>query len=157
MHINGSALSWIIIIVIILLIFKPFKKASSKPRTSNQQALVNEVLAAIDQYAPDFQTIKVGVAANCRPSTENPTASGGILAYIGRSVCFAYDFEEHGYSAGEKMWRILAAEIAKRYGGKYEEITRQTAVEHSEIAGYYVISGRYIDAERERQRNMRKC
>lgn len=157
MHINGSTISWIIVIVIILLIFKPFKKASSKPRTSNQQALVNEVLAAIDQYAPDFQTIKVGKEANCRPSTENPTASGGVLAYIGRSVCYAYDFEEHGYSAGEKMWRILAAEIAKRYGGKYEEITRPTAVDHSEIAGYYVISGRYIDAERERQRNMRKC
>ncbi len=145
MHINGSALSWIIIIVIILLIFKPFKRASTKLRTSNQQALLNEVLAAIDQYAPDFQTIEVGRAA------------GGVLAYSGGGRCYAYNFAEHGYSAGEKMWRILAAEIAKRYGGKYSEIRRETAFDHSEITGYYVISGRYIDAERERQRNMRKC
>ena len=145
MHINGSALSWIIIIVIILLIFKPFKKASSKPRTINQKALLNEVLAAIDQYAPDFQTIKVGRAA------------GGVLAYSGGGGYYAYNFAEHGYSAGKKMWRILAAEIAKRYGGKYKEITGPTGGDYNEITGYYVISGRYIDAERERQRNIRKC
>lgn len=149
-------MQWVILIIILLVIFRPFKKLSNTPITSNQQALVNEVLAEIGQYAPDFDELRIGACVHCRSAIENPTKSGGIWAYKGRTVYLTYDFEEHGYSAGKKMWRILASEVVKHYGGEFYEHFRATS-DHNEVDGYIVNSARYIVELRERQKNMRKC
>lgn len=144
-------LSFLFLIVLIVVIKSAAKSAKEKreeagkrPQNAAQRGLVDEVIAAIERSAHDFD------GAFVHPSSRFEYAPGdGYVSFgsLGGNQ-FKYDFKSHGYVVSEKMALILASEIAKHFGGE----CRSAFNYDHDFCGYNVVSLRQLAEEREKKR-----
>lgn len=114
-----NLLPLILLIVVIMSVKSKREEASKRPQNAAQRGLVDEVIAAIERSAHDFN------GAFVHPSSRFEYAPGdGYVSFgsLGENQ-FQYDFKSHGYVVGEKMALILATEIAKHFGGESAQLT----------------------------------
>lgn len=141
-----SFLFLIVLIVVIKSVAKSAKErreeASRHPQNAAQQGLVDEVIAAIERSAHDFN------GAYVRPSHDNVPGYGYVSFESLGGNQFKYDFISHGYVVSEKMALILASEIAKHFGGE----CRSAFNYDHDFCGYNVVSLRQLAEEREKKR-----
>ena len=120
------------------------EEASKRPQNAAQRGLVDEVIAAIERSAHDFD------GAFVSPSLGHDNVPGyGYVSFgsLGGNQ-FQYDFNSHGYVVSEKMALILATEIAKHFGGE----CRSAFNYDHDFCGYNVVSLRQLAEEREKKR-----
>lgn len=139
-----NLLPLILLIVVIMSVKSKREKASNRPQNAAQQGLVDEVIAAIERSAHDFD------GAFVHPSSRFEYAPGdGYVSFgsLGGNQ-FQYDFKSHGYVVSEKMALILASEIAKHFGGECRSVFN----DDNFLIGYRVVSLHQLAEEREKKR-----
>ena len=134
-----NLLPLILLIVVIMSVKSKREKASNRPQNAAQQGLVDEVIAAIERSAHDFD------GAFVRPSFQ----FDGYVSFVSLGGNeFRYDFKSHGYVVSEKMALILASEIAKHFGGECRSVFKGDNL----LTGYRVVSLHQLAEEREKKR-----
>ena len=125
---------WIVVIFVI-------KSAKSKtgPKNNAERELVHDVISTIERFAPDFDGATVSI------SSEGSVGGIKFVSLSGQN--FSYDYATHGYFVSDHMARLLAAEIAKRFGGESCQVSR-----YDLTVAYRVIGPRQLAAEREKKR-----
>ena len=132
-----NLLPLILLIVVIMSVKSKREKARSK--NAAQRELVDEVIAAIERSAHDFD------GAFVRPSFQ----FDGYVSFVSLGGNeFRYDFKSHGYVVSEKMALILASEIAKHFGGECRSVFKGDNL----LTGYRVVSLHQLAEEREKKR-----
>lgn len=127
-----NLLPLILLIVVIMSVKSKREEASKRPQNAAQRGLVDEVIAAIERSAHDFN------GAFVHPSSRFEYAPGdGYVSFgsLGENQ-FQYDFKSHRYVVSEKMALILATEIAKHFGGECRSVFN----DDNFLIGYKVVS-----------------
>lgn len=106
-----SVLPAIIFWTAVVILIKRGQKI--RPRNNAQRKLVDDVIAAIERSAPDFDGADVYWADKISGST------GGVGFRSLSGYKYFYGFAPHGYFVEQGMAHVLASEIAKHFGGKY--------------------------------------
>lgn len=139
-----NLLPLILLIVVIMSVKSKREEASKRPQNAAQRGLVDEVIAAIERSAHDFD----GAFVFSSLGRDNVPGCGYVsFGSLGGNQ-FQYDFNSHGYVVSEKMALILASEIAKHFGGE----CRSAFNYNHDFCGYNVVSLRQLAEEREKKR-----
>ena len=134
----------ILLIVVIMSVKSKREEASKRPQNAAQRGLVDEVIAAIERSAHDFNGAFVHPFSRFEYAPGDGYVSFGSLG----GNKFQYDFKSHGYVVSEKMALILATEIAKHFGGE----CRSAYNIDKDFCGYRVVSLHQLAEEREKKR-----
>lgn len=141
-----NLLPLILLIVVIMSVKSKREKASNRPQNAAQQGLVDEVIAAIERSAHDFDGAFVHPSSSSR--FEYAPGDGYVIFGSLGGNEFKYDFKSHGYVVSEKMALILASEIAKHFGGECRSVYNFD----KDFCGYRVVSLQRLAEEREKKR-----
>lgn len=136
-----SVLPAIIFWTAVVILIKRGQKI--RPRNNAQRRLVDDVIAAIEHSAPDFDGADVYWANKISGST------GGVFFSSLSGYNYSYDYASHGYFVSEEMAYVLANEIAKHFGGECREYRR--AVLDNAIVSYSVIGPHQLAAEQQKK------
>lgn len=175
MSISGSALSWIIEGIIIFFVIRFIigllprnvmsrkeEKQMHKQREDNQRQLIQEIINAIENKAPDFDKIEIKsyiYTGDCADTLyyKYLNRSGGGVTIASGEKNFYYAFDSHGYAVSPATAFALADAIVKRFGGEYNGRNTSKSEDNRLSAEITILSARLINAERDYRSNMRRC
>lgn len=135
---------WTAVVIIVKRVRREKAESRKRPRNDAQRGLVNEVIAAIERSAPDFNNASVTWS-----SRFNAESSGGVYFSSLSGYNYSYNYASHGYSVSEGMAYVLANEIAKHFGGECREY-RNYLLDNN-IVSYSVIGPHQLAAEQQKK------